>query len=78
MSDEALRVSDILQKVRVKVDEQGTRAAAVTGMMLDGAAAPFEANPPIWMIVDHPYIMVIADEATGAICFAGVVCSPEA
>ena len=73
-ADVPLYIGDVLQNVRVDVDEQGTRAAAVTAIpMLAGASMPLEEPEFVEMTVDRPFIFVIADDASGAIAFAGVV-----
>jgi serpin B len=72
ISDEPLQLSDVLQKVRVQVDEEGTRAAAVTAMIMGNG---FIMNPAK-MNLNRPFLFLIADEATGAIAFAGAVCDP--
>ena len=77
MSEESLCVSDVLQKVRVQVDEEGTRAAAATGIIA-AMGAMFPGEEPVRMTVDRPFIFIIADEATSAVCFAGVVANPGA
>ena len=77
MSDQPLWISEILQKVRVEMTEEGTRAAAVTDVMLAaGDVIGFEPALPVEMRLDRPFIVVIADETSGAICFAGVVAKP--
>lgn len=76
ISQQPVKVSDVLQKVRVQVDEEGTRAAAVTAVMVDGCAMPGDEPEPVPMIVDRPFAMVIADMDSGAICFAGAVVNP--
>ena len=74
-----LMIDDVLQKVRVRMDEEETRAAAVTEiMMVEGAAPIFDDPPIVVMDVNHPFLMAIADDVTGAICFAGVVADPTA
>ena len=75
ISDIPLWIDDVIQKVRVQVDEEGTRAAAVTEFAF-AAGAPRYQQAPVPMVFDRPFIMLIADEATGAICFAGVVAAP--
>ena len=72
ISDEPLQLSDVLQKVRVQVDEEGTRAAAATAMIMGNG---FVMNPAE-MNLNRPFLFLIADEATGAIAFAGMVCDP--
>lgn len=76
ISEQPLKVSDVLQKVRVQVDEEGTRAAAVTATMMKAAGAAFGEEPPMEFNVNRPYIVLIVEENTGAVCFAGAVCDP--
>lgn len=79
ISDSPLKIGDVFQKARVQMDEERTRAAAVTAIFSMGAMAPATDEPlPIPMAVNRPYLVVIADRATGAICFAGVVEDPTA
>jgi len=76
ISDMPMRVGDVLQKARVQVDEEGTKAAAATAVtMLDGAAMLREE--PVEMILDRPFVFLIVDEGSGGICFAGVVEDPS-
>lgn len=73
-ADVPLYIGDVRQNVRVDVDEEGTRAAAVTAiLMLPGASMPLEEPEFVEMTVDRPFLFVIADEESGAIAFAGVV-----
>ena len=73
-ADVPLYIGDVRQNVRVDVDEEGTRAAAVTAMLMEPSAPmPLEEPEFVEMTVDRPFIFVIADEESGAIAFAGVV-----
>lgn len=74
IGDEPVHVSDVVQKVRVQLDEEGTRAAAATGIAMSKSMAVREQ--PVLMEVDRPFVMLIVDEATGAVCFAGTVYDP--
>ena len=76
ISDSSLLVTDVIQKVRVQVDEEGTRAAAISAIVLNCTAVQYEQEP-VSMVLDRPFILLIADEVTGAICFAGVVADPS-
>lgn len=80
IGDLPLKIDEVLQKLRVQVDEEGTKAAAATIIiMAEGGAAPFEEpRPLVRMELNRPFIMVIADGTTGAAAFAGVVAWPEA
>jgi len=76
ISDEPLMIDEVLQNVRLQVDEAGTRAAAATAVMIIAKGASMEQ--PVTMTVDRPYAMFIVDGRTGAICFAAAICDPTA
>lgn len=76
ISEEPLMVSDVFQKARLQVDEAGTRAAAVTEMTIVAKGMNPEEDPPARLTVDRPFILIIAEEQTGAVCFAAAVCDP--
>ena len=66
-----LFISDVVHKAFVAVDEEGTEAAAATGVIMVGAAMP--ANS---LTVDRPFVFLIRDIQTGAILFVGRVLNP--
>lgn len=69
-------VSQALHKAKIEVDENGTRAAAVTAIITnDAAALPME--PPKEFVADRPFIYVIQDTETGIILFMGRMSNPE-
>lgn len=70
MSDYALKLSFVQQDAVIKVDEEGTEAAAISmaGMMKDAAAEPGER---VVFHADHPFLYFITESSTGAILFAG-------
>jgi serine protease inhibitor len=54
----------------VKVNEEGTEAAAVTSVtVVDSAAGPF-------MTVDRPFLFVIHDKNSKAMMFMGKIVDP--
>lgn len=69
---DSLYVSKYEQTARIKVNERGTEAAAVTSWQLAlwSCMSPVEHNI---FIADHPFIYAIVDEKTGAILFVGRV-----
>ena len=71
MSDYALCLSFVQQNAAIKVDEDGTEAAAVSvaGMIKATSAGP--ADIPVVFHADHPFLYIISEESTGAILFAG-------
>ena len=69
MAKEKVLVSDVLHKARIKVDEQGSEAAAVTVMEMQAAAGP--GFKDLEFHADHPFIYAITEVSTGAIFFIG-------
>lgn len=70
ISGESLVVSTILQKAKIEVSEEGTRAAAVTGAMLLTSALP-QPVPTATFRADHPFVYMIVDNRSGVILFVG-------
>jgi serpin B len=64
-----LSISAVLHKARVDVDEQGTEAAAATGVAV-GVRAMRPEEPPTFR-ADHPFVFFIRHNPTGAILFLG-------
>lgn len=65
-------VSDVLQQARVKVDEEGTVAAAATAALTLAGGAP--SHTPFR--ADHPFWFAIRDRASGLLLFVGRFASP--
>jgi len=72
-----LKVTDILHKAHIRVDEEGAEAAAVTEMnfiALDpGDGYEVEPVEPRPFYLDHPFIYLITEKESGAIIFIGCV-----
>ena len=68
-----LQISDIAQQVKIKVDEQGTEAAAVTFMAEAGCCPPEVEPTPKVMKVNKPFLFEIVEETTHTILFSGVI-----
>ena len=69
-----LFISAVLHKAFVDVNEEGTEAAAATGVMVEATAAPMR---PIEFRADHPFIFMIRDDKTQSILFMGRVMNPK-
>ena len=70
-----LWIDFVQHKTYIKVDEEGTEAAAVTAVGVVGLAVM--ARPrPFEMIVDHSFFFAITERDSGAILFAGIVTNP--
>lgn len=72
-ADYKLYISKVKQKTFIKVDEEGTEAAAVTSVGITMTAMP--ANP-LEFHVNRPFLYAITEEDTGAILFIGKVENP--
>lgn len=74
ISDSPLCIGSVIQKARLIIDEDGTKAAAVTESIMTNSAMIME--DPIEFTADHPFVAIIADESTEAACFAAVIANP--
>ena len=67
-----VKISDVIHKTMIKVDRQGTEAAAATIVLMDKATAVMEEQPPYSVRLDRPFIYGIVDNATGVPIFLGI------
>jgi serpin B len=67
-----LFISGVVHQAFVEVNEEGTEAAAATGVTM--RATSF--SPTRQLRVDHPFIFLIRENQTGNILFLGRVLSP--
>jgi len=67
-----LFISFVIHQAYVKVDEEGTEAAAATATGMMTSAAPRNV-----FRADHPFIFIIQEKATGNILFLGKVVDPR-
>ena len=75
--EDPLYIGNVLQKVKLIVDEEGTEAAAVTEViMARGCAMP--ENQPVELHFDRPFAYAVIDLATGVPLFQGVMENPAA
>ncbi|MDY0815387.1 serpin family protein [Kitasatospora purpeofusca] len=74
---ERLRIGPVVQKATVQVDEQGTVAAAGSGVGVEAmAAAP--PKQTVQLHIDRPFLFLIRDTASGLPLFLGQVTDPSA
>ncbi len=71
---EALYVSAVLHKAYVDVNEEGTEAAAATGVVMKAMAA--RPQPVPVFRADHPFLFLIRDTKAGSILFMGRLNKP--
>ena len=69
-----LRVSAIVHKALISVDESGTEAAAATASVIMRESG---GSLPIRVTVNRPFIFLIRDRPTGTVLFLGRVMNPN-
>jgi serpin B len=72
-----LFISQVIHKAFVDVNEEGTEAAAATGVVMAPTAARIREpkEPPVFR-ADHPFVFMIKDNRNGAILFLGRIVNP--
>ena len=70
----SLKIAAVEHAATIKVDEAGTVAAAATGISLTPTAV--QIGPAIHLRLDHPFLLFLRDDTTGAVLFAGRVDDP--
>ena len=74
MTTEApLFISDVIHEAFIKVDEEGTEAAAATAVIMDLTSAP---SGMVNLQIDRPFLFSLYDHETGEILFMGRVLNP--
>lgn len=70
-----LHISDVIHKTYLKVNEEGTEAAAVTAVVIETTSV----GPPSIPVfrIDRPFILAIRERHSGSILFMGKVHMPE-
>jgi serine protease inhibitor len=72
ISDKPLKISNVIHKTTLDVDEAGTTATAATAVVMV-ATARYDPTAPIVVKVDHPFFCIIRDDKTGAVLFLGAI-----
>ncbi|NP_001087103.1 serpin peptidase inhibitor, clade E (nexin, plasminogen activator inhibitor type 1), member 2 S homeolog precursor [Xenopus laevis] len=67
---ESLHVSHLLQKAKIEVNEEGTKASGATTAVL------IARSSPRWFTVDRPFLFFIRHNPTGAVLFTGQINKP--
>jgi serpin B len=68
-----LAISDVVHQAFIRVDEEGTEAAAATAVIIRETSAP----TPVVLSANKPFFFFIRDNATNAVLFAGRVVDPS-
>lgn len=70
-----LYIKEVVHKSFVEVNEEGTEAAAATGVIVGVRSLP---APPPEFRADHPFLFFIRHDATGSVLFIGRLARPGA
>lgn len=73
-----LKISEVIHKAFVEVNEEGTEAAAATAVMMTRGAGTHQPPPVPIFRADHPFTFLIRDRVTGSILFMGRLLNPNA
>jgi serpin B len=72
-----LKISGVVHKAYIGVDETGTEAAAATGVgMIQVLCVVPDPPPPIQFNADHPFLFMIRDTQSGSVLFMGQEADP--
>jgi serpin B len=69
-----LYISAVIHKAFMEVNEEGTEAAAATGVVV--GVTSIAPSPPVFK-ADHPFVFFIRDNASQSILFLGRVANPQ-
>ncbi|MEN9221290.1 MAG: serpin family protein [Thermostichus sp. BF3_bins_97] len=75
MTSEPAQISQVLHKAVIEVNEEGSEAAAVTGVIISRTA--IDREEPFQLVADRPFWFAIRDTETGAVLFMGSVMDPQ-
>jgi len=71
--DKSLLISKVIHSAFIDVNEKGTEAAAATVVVVSRNGG----NHTITIKLDHPFIFMIKDNATGQLLFMGIMNNPK-
>jgi serine protease inhibitor len=69
-----LYIAQAVHRANITVDEDGTEAAAVTGIAIEPVSA--KPGPEVTVRADHPFAFAVVHKPTGAPLFIGQVADP--
>ena len=76
IGEEPLTISEVVHKAFVEVNEEGTEAAAATGVVMALCAFMPEEEPKVFK-ADHPFLFFIRDRKTNTVFFCGRLIYPK-
>jgi serine protease inhibitor len=72
-SSESLTITRVVQRLELRLNEEGTEAAAATAVTTTRSISP---DDYVKMVVDKPFIFALRDQRTGLILFMGYIGVP--
>lgn len=75
-TEESHLISNVIHEVYIEVDEEGTEAAAATGVMVSTTSMPAEPPKVYEVRADRPFLFAIHDIKTNTPVFLGQVMNP--
>jgi len=75
MTSEPARISKVLHKAVIEVNEEGSEAAAVTGVIISRTS--IDREEPFQFVADRPFWFAIRDPQTETVLFMGAVAAPQ-
>lgn len=72
MTDQSIYIGDVFHKAKIKVDETGSEAAAVTDIVMVLGSSGLDSEPEVINFhCDRPFLYAITEVSSGAIFFLG-------
>jgi serpin B len=71
-----LFIGVVAHKAFVEVNEEGTEAAAATGVTMQVTGIPVNPPPLPVFRADHPFVFMIRENRSGSILFLGRIIEP--
>lgn len=75
MTSEPAQISQVIHKAIIEVNEEGSEAAAVTGVIISRTA--IDREEPFQLVANRPFWFAIRDTETEAVLFMGSVVDPQ-
>jgi serpin B len=71
-----LKIAAVEHIADIEVDEEGTEAAATTGVTMVERSKPMTRRKFVTFKADHPFLFFVRDDESGAVLFAGRFTAP--
>lgn len=70
-----IHIGSVLHKTHIEVDTKGTKAAAVTAVIMNAGGAMLPPEDEVRIVLDRPFVFMILDNNTGLPVFIGALTS---